>query len=339
MHRDTQPAIPLTVIGGYLGAGKTTLLNHILNQAAGRRIAVLVNDFGAINIDARLITRHDGETISLANGCICCSLAAGFHTVLNALLERDPGPEHVIVEASGVALPDKIAQYGHMPGFRLDGVVVLVDVETIRARAHDKYVGKTVLRQLRGADLLVLTKTDLVTAELTAAVHDWLRAIAPGARIVMANHGEIPLAVVLGVDGAALDRNYGDEDGDSAEHALGYDTMVIRLSHPSDGDAFRAAIAALPEGILRGKGIVWLADTPDCQAIFQLVGKRWSIKPGGPWGGQQPATEVIFIGLPGCIDDDALAQAFAALSVEDPVGTAGRNTAGDATAIMGGPAG
>ena len=157
--------IPLTVIGGYLGAGKTTLLNQLLRHNAGRRLAVLVNDFGSINIDAALITQHDGETMSLTNGCICCSLANGFLTALTQLKERPEPPEHIIVEASGVADPLKIGQYGHLPGFRLDGVIVLADAETVRRRARDSYVGRTVIRQLQGADVLILTKPDLVSGD------------------------------------------------------------------------------------------------------------------------------------------------------------------------------
>jgi G3E family GTPase len=307
-----QSRIPVTVIGGYLGAGKTTLLNHILSQNQGKRIAVLVNDFGAINIDARLITSHDGDTINLANGCVCCSLAAGFHTVMNALLERNPPPEHVIVEASGVALPHKIGQYGHMHGFRLDGVVVLVDVETIRTRARDKYVGKTVLRQLQGADLLVLTKTDLVPNVQTEAVWNWLRAIAPDAPIIAAERGVLSPAVVLGIGGSGFEREDIVNQGESDGHVLNYDSASFQLPFPITGDAFCAAIAALPEGILRGKGIVWTAEEPERQAIFQLVGKRWSLKPGEPWGDQRPETELVFIGLPGSLGEESLAQAFAA---------------------------
>jgi len=107
--------IPFTVIGGYLGAGKTTLLNHILRNNDGRRFALLVNDFGSINIDAALIKNQDGETINLANGCICCTLAAGFASAIYTILERDPLPDHIIVEASGVADPHKVAQYGRTP--------------------------------------------------------------------------------------------------------------------------------------------------------------------------------------------------------------------------------
>src|SRR6185295_18755166 len=176
----TEP-IPLTVIGGYLGAGKTTLLNQLLRHNAGRRLAVVVNDFGSINIDAALITAHDGETMSLANGCICCTLANGFLTTLTQLKARPDPPEQIIVEASGVADTLKIGQYGHMPGFRLDGIIVLADAETVRRRSRDRYVGRTVIRQLQGADFLILTKPDLVGDADRNAVRAWLQQAAPQA--------------------------------------------------------------------------------------------------------------------------------------------------------------
>lgn len=313
--------IPVTVIGGYLGSGKTTLLNHLIRQNQGRRIAVLVNDFGAINIDVQLIASHDGDTISLTNGCICCSLAAGLHTVMNSLLERDLPPEHIIVEASGVALPHVIGQYGHMPGFRLNGVVVLVDAETIRSRVRDTYVGKTVLHQLSGADLLVLTKTDLIPEEASTAVRAWLRAISANTRIVAADHGDLPPAVVLGMSSDGSERGNGADSSQEEGHAVDYDTTSLHLRHQIDEDALRAAIAELPEGILRGKGIVWLAGDPERQTIFQLVGKRWSIKQGEPWSDRRPAgTELVFIGLPGSLEGVQLAPLFSApSSAEVPV--------------------
>ena len=311
--------IPVTVIGGYLGAGKTTLLNHLLHHNQGRRIAVLVNDFGAVNIDARLITSHDGETISLANGCICCSLAAGFLTVLNALRERTPAPEMIVVEASGVALPHKIAQYGRLPGFRLDGVIVLVDVETIRARARDRYVGRTVLRQLDGADLLVLTKTDLVSAEHLAAVRAWLQTRAPGTPQIASEHGVLPLSVVFGagseIRGAPADIARTGEAGES--HEVAHETTTLHWDQPVPGEAMRAFAAALPGGVLRAKGLAWLAEQPERATVFQLVGKRWSLTPGAPWSTDTPGTDLVFIGLPGAFAGEDLAQQFAEM-VESP---------------------
>src|SRR3954454_3532602 len=190
--------IPLTVVGGYLGAGKTTLVNHVLRHNAGRRFAVLVNDFGQINIDADLIAGQADDTIALTNGCVCCSLAGGFVVALSALRERQPPPDHVIVEASGVSNPHKIAQYGHMPGYRLDGTVVVADAEAGRQPAGDPYVGAQVRQQLLGADLLVLNKSDLVPEPEKTAVRHWLRALVPAARIVEAAQGRVAVPLLLG---------------------------------------------------------------------------------------------------------------------------------------------
>ena len=125
--------LPLTVVGGYLGAGKTTLINALLADPAGERIAVLVNDFGDIDIDARLMDSGDADVMSLTNGCICCSLADGFAEALDRIRDLAGRIDRVVIEVSGVGDPRKVAQWGHVPGFTLDGVVVLVDAETVRA--------------------------------------------------------------------------------------------------------------------------------------------------------------------------------------------------------------
>ena len=146
--------IPLTIIGSYLGAGKKTLLNHILRGNHGLRIAVLINDFGSINSDEQLIEQSDGETMHLANGCICCSLVNGFVLTLLRLAERSPLPEHIIIEASGVSDPAKIAQFGiSNPWFRLDGIIVVADAEMVRYWAADEYMSVTVMQQLNAADI------------------------------------------------------------------------------------------------------------------------------------------------------------------------------------------
>jgi len=131
----TGSTLPLTVLGGYLGSGKTTLLNHLLTQADGIRVAVLVNDFGEVNIDAALITGHDGDTISLSNGCMCCKMADGFAAAIAEILKQANRFDHVIVEASGVAEPGKIAQTGQAFGLKVDGVLVVVDAEQVRNQA------------------------------------------------------------------------------------------------------------------------------------------------------------------------------------------------------------
>ena len=299
------PALPVTVIGGYLGAGKTTLLNQALRDNHGLRIAVLVNDFGSINIDAELIESRDGDTISLANGCICCSLQVGFAQAMEALRARDPLPDLVVVEASGVADPRKIADYGHLPGFALAGVIVLVDVETIRRQAKDRLLGGTILRQLRGADLLMLTKTDLVAPAAVDQVRAWLAAVAPRAAFVVADRERTPLAILFGEGfGGGAPR----DDGDPGEiDHPDYDTAALRTVRPLSRERFRAAVDALPAGTLRGKGIIWFEDDPGRRQVFQLVGRRWSVVPGAPWGETPPRSEVVLIGLPGSLAGSPLA--------------------------------
>ena len=175
--------IPATIVAGYLGAGKTTLINRLLARPDLRNVAVLVNDFGAVNIDAALIRAHDGEALSLANGCVCCSIADDLAAALSRVLAMAPAPARIIIEASGVADPAKIAFYAQgWPGLHLDGVLTLVDAEQGPELARDKFVGPTVRRQISAADLLLVSKTDL------AAVPDaWLRALAPDLPVIAAS--------------------------------------------------------------------------------------------------------------------------------------------------------
>ncbi|MEM8768434.1 MAG: GTP-binding protein, partial [Pseudomonadota bacterium] len=189
--------IPLTILGGYLGAGKTTLLNQLLAEPEGERLALIINDFGAINIDAALIESEAGDQINLTNGCVCCGMSTGFDEALAELLERDPLPDRIVVEASGVADVVSLAQYGYHGGLSLDGIVVLADAETVRAKARDKYVAETVKRQLRGADLIVLNKADLIDAERCATVHGWLRELAPSVPVLTTSQAQVPRAVLF----------------------------------------------------------------------------------------------------------------------------------------------
>ena len=189
--------LPVTVVGGYLGAGKTTLVNSLLRQADGRRLAIMVNEFGALPIDASLVEAADDRIVSLTGGCVCCSYGEDLVSSLVMLAALEPRPDHVLLEASGVAFPGAIAgTVGLLQDFALDGAVVLADAETVRGRAGDRYLGSTVRRQLAEADLILLNKCDL--AGDAAAVEAWLGETAPGARVLRTVRSDAPIDIVLG---------------------------------------------------------------------------------------------------------------------------------------------
>ncbi len=315
----SQKHIPYTVIGGYLGAGKTTLLNNLLRNSKGLRLAVLVNDFGAINIDADLIVSHDGETMELASGCICCSLADGFLVALNRLRDHAERLDHLVVEASGVSDPLKIGYSGAILRYDLDGVIVVIDAEQIRTRATNKYVGELVVRQLKGADLLVLNKTDLVSPAELAELRAWLAAVAPGARIYATSYGQVPLPVLFGAHelaGSAAGSDVSPRPEPEEEHDLLYQTCNLRIEQPVLRAQLEALAASLPEGVLRSKGFVRLAEDPVHRYVFQLVGRRWTLVQAALWGDQNPSTTLVFIGVPGSLDEQALAQALVAAQAD-----------------------
>ena len=163
-------AIPLTILGGYLGAGKTTLINRLLSGDHGKRLTVLVNDFGAINIDADLIAEHTGDTISLANGCACCQLQDDALKQLQELAAMPTPPDHILVEASGAGEPARLAYLGFgITGLQLAGVYVAVAADNLAARRQDKFTGRLVQRQIAQADFCLLTKTDLTEDDGAAA--------------------------------------------------------------------------------------------------------------------------------------------------------------------------
>lgn len=278
---DAKPDIAVTVIGGYLGAGKTTLVNHILRHA-DERIAVLVNDFGDINIDDDLIAGQDGDTISLANGCICCSLVDGFSTALTTITSLEPLPERLVIEASGVADPATVAAYGHGPGLTLDATIVVVDAETIRARSSDVYVGDTVVGQVRSGDIIVLNKIDLVTAHEAASIRTWLSDRAPDAVIIDAANAVVDPAVVFGVVTPKWQRRSGhggqDDHGGPHVHAESrYESWTWTSAQPIERARIETLMALLLDQVVRAKGVVFLAEDPDRSMVLQRVGKRWSL--------------------------------------------------------------
>jgi G3E family GTPase len=278
--------IPFTVIGGFLGAGKTTLLNRLLREAKGRRFAVLVNDFGALDIDGRLVAAHGGDTIALANGCLCCTIGDSLVTTLLGLLERPERFDHIVVEASGVADPGRIADLAVLePRLSRDGVIVVVDAAEVRARAADRRMGDTILRQLKAADLLVLNKIDL--SEDLPVLRDWLRGQST-APTLEARQADVPLDLLFGLDRAGV-----SVDGATADI---FASWSYEWPGPVERDALLAMLRDAPGEILRAKGIVRFADTPHRRSVVHLVGRRLDVGDEGPLG-DMLGSRLVMLGL------------------------------------------
>lgn len=261
--------VPVTLLGGYLGAGKTTAINEILRRADAP-IAVLVNDVGAVNVDAKLLRRRSRNVIEFTDGCVCCSLSDGLGRAFDELRANPVPPEHVILELSGVAEPARVVPWTASAGFRLDGVVVLVDADQFPdLDAHD-VIGPTVRRQVEAADLLVLTKLDLASTPSQAATRHRLGELAPGTPVIDVDHIAAAGVLALGSRRAL----------DAAPPTSLFDvhtTELVTLPDPVDLRTLGEILDALPPDVLRAKAI---ARTPDGERhIVQVVGRRRSIEP------------------------------------------------------------
>ena len=322
--------IPITIISGFLGAGKTTLLNYILSTEHNRKIAVLVNDFGEINIDSELILDIEKEmdnTVSLTNGCICCTLSEDFVESIQELMERPEEIDYIIVEASGVSDPAAIVlsilSSGIRDLIRLENIITLVDAEHVfeLAKGRNAELG---IAQISVADILILNKVDLIDQNRLLNVRHSLEEILPGARIIESVHGRVPVELVFGLGSFNPDRvlNRGamevhvhsHESSHVHSHHHEHDKVFSTWSYKTDKvlsyAKVKRTVKSLPTDIFRAKGILNLDDSPEKRGVLHLVGKRCSLSWGKPWEPEKPYSKFVLIGTPGGVDAKALKEHF-----------------------------
>ncbi len=285
--------VPILLITGFLGAGKTTVVNHVLAHAEGRRIAAVVNDFGAINIDAALVEGASDGVISLANGCICCSLEGDLLRTLAALLRRDPRPEAILIETSGIADPADIVRNLMDPVIwreaPLETVLCVVD-----AAGPIEALDDALLRsQLRAADIVALTKLDLADAAECRRIRDAVAVVTPRATVVDAVNGQVPVALLF-PDGRirpAVPRDPGRRHPVSDR----FESLSWTSDQPVSLARLQRAINRLAPKLARAKGLFATVEQPDRQTIFQLAGGRATLAPAGAAASGEPRARIVFI--------------------------------------------
>ncbi len=339
--------IPCTVITGFLGAGKTTLVRHVLAHAGGRRIAVLVNEFGALGIDGEILRScgipgcEDVDIVELANGCLCCTVADEFLPAMHALLDRPNPPEHILIETSGLALPKPLLKAFGWPDIRarvtVDGVIAVVDGPAVAAgrfaddpdavaaqRAaddsldHDNPLAEVYGDQVNAADLVILNKADLLDAAALAALRVSIAASLPRpAALVTATEGRVDLAVLLGLDAAAEDdlaTRPSCHDAEDGEHEHDdFTSFVVDVPETATPDALLVRLAAVASAhdVLRMKGFVAVTGRP-MRLEVQGVGTRFRQQYDRAWtAGEDRRGQIVVIGQSG-LDRAAITAAIAA---------------------------
>lgn len=300
--------IPATVITGFLGAGKTTAIRHMLENANGKRIALIINEFGDLGIDRDLLTGcgiegcEDDDVVELANGCICCTVADDFLPTIESLIDRDDPPDHIVIETSGLALPKPLVQAFNWPEVRsrvtVDGVVAVVDgpavaagqfaddpdaVRTAResdgAPDHDSPLEEVFEDQLHCADIIVLNKSDMLGDEEVQRVRAELAgAVRPAVKVIPSSHGNIDPAILLGVSGAVedvIEDRWSHHDGEDGHDHDDFETIVVSVGDITDPKSLETRIQYVAEnhGILRVKGFVHVHGK-SMRHVVQAVGGR-----------------------------------------------------------------
>jgi G3E family GTPase len=315
MAEDQKTAsIPVTLIAGFLGAGKTTLLNYILSENHGTRAAVLVNDFGSINIDAKLVVGVEGETVTLANGCVCCTIRDDLVGACLGLLQREEPPEHLLIELSGVSDPVPVlntfleTDLGAI--YSLSTVLSIVDAEQLPGLMHE--MGDLVRAQIQAADIVVLNKVDLVSSDALTDVKQRVHAMTAGSRIIEVRHGRVPLEIVFenGDPLSRSPRHIDSGDHDDHRHGHPFTTWDWTCDRPLSLPRLRSALEALPDTVYRCKGIVYLEELPAFRYVLQMVGKRYHLTETAGWCDELPRTEIVLIGGRDGIESESLQRTF-----------------------------
>ena len=341
---DPNTPIPITILSGFLGAGKTSLLNHILHGNHGLRIGVLVNDFGEINIDAELVAGVSGNSVSLSNGCVCCSIRDDLVESTLQLVQGPNRPEYLILETSGVADPISVSLTFVESELKslidVDSILTVVDAENIRS-LDDEYE-ELAEDQISMADIVILNKVDLADKVTLDDLKSWIHAIVPNARLIETTHGKVPLELILGIGQFEPERVLGktssdihvhaesghdhhqqdhdghhEDHGHDHDHTLVFSTWSYSSNKPHSYKALRQAVESLPSTIYRVKGIVFLNESPDRRGVIQLVGKRTRVSVSESWGDKTPYTRIVMIGTHGGVDVNELSERFKSCQVSD----------------------
>jgi cobalamin biosynthesis protein CobW len=338
--------IPTTVITGFLGAGKTTLIRHLLRNAGGRRLALIINEFGDVGVDGELVRGCNDEAcpeeniVELANGCICCTVADDFLPTMQALLDRPNPPEHIIIETSGLALPKPLVKAFQWPDIRaratVDGVIALIDADAVAAgrfatdeaalalaRAadpsldHDSPLEELFEDQLACADMVILNKSDLVAADRLAMVEaDLAEGVRGGVRIVRADHGVVDVGALLGLFAGAeedLAARPSHHDAEDEHDHDDFDSFVVKAGEVESVDPLLHVLASLiaEHDILRVKGMIAVHGKP-ARLVIQAVGPRIQHHYDRPWApGEAHLSQLVVIGQKG-LDAGAITLALKA---------------------------
>ena len=304
-------SIPLAILGGYLGAGKTTLVNRLLREPHGARLTVLVNDLGKVNIDAGLIADHDGTTLTLTNGCACCQMQEDLTSQLMMLVADSHPPDAVLIEASGAGEPARLALAGAgIEGLLLTGVFVVADSTTLPQKRHDKFVGKLVTRQLAQADLILLSKTDMMPDEGTATRA--LIASLTDAPIIntarIDNFARLLLTSPQNATQSRAAKNLHKLQPETVNAGDVFEHIHVSLEYPLDIAMLEDLLGAYAGKLARAKGHTGTHR-------LQLVETDWKLTPATP-----AAPQLVFIAVRGTCDLDALENDLKQAEMVGPAG-------------------